>query len=241
MNECYASFSEHFGKKNADRHTCICLSGDESYAKLAADITEAGAHEKPFQFLFGQKLEIHTQYTPNKENNQALIALMFNDENQGFVLMEQIGDTMKLKMRPTGNHPIKVIEDNYFHVSEQHQLNLKFGFEFKDKKPFVAGVLLSSTDNKKSAKIERDEEDYGKLLGQSLKNSDLYWGGIPIVRVPEWLKEHMESINQETGKVQSLGACINFLNVNDDYRTVQARVRTEVFISYISHREFDQF
>ena len=154
---------------------------------------------------------------------------MFNDENQGFVLMEQIGDTMKLKMRPNANHPIKVIEDNYFHVSEQHQLNLKFGFEFKDKKPFVAGVLLSSTDYKKSAKVHRDEENYGKLLGQSLKNSDLYWGGIPSIRVPEWLKEHMESIDQETGKVQSLGACINFLNVNDDYRTVQARVRNLIF------------
>ena len=53
-------------------------------------------------------------YTPTRENTHALVALMFREENGGFVLMEQNEGMMVLKMRPSFNHEIEIIEGQLF-------------------------------------------------------------------------------------------------------------------------------
>ena len=106
--------TDFFGKKNYDRHTCICLSGGQSYAKLAADIESAGEHEQPISLMFHQKLEIHTQFQPTQENNKALVALMFNEDEGAFVLIEQVDGMMILKMRPSFDQPIETIEGLFY-------------------------------------------------------------------------------------------------------------------------------
>ena len=60
--------------------------------------------------MFHQKLEIHTQFQPTRENNKALVALMFNEDEGAFVLMEQVNGMMVLKMRPSFDQPIETIE-----------------------------------------------------------------------------------------------------------------------------------
>ena len=118
QSECYSvrdgevKTNHLFGKTNKDRDTCICLSGDQSYAKISA--TDTTEHESPIRLFFHQKLEIHTKYTPTQENKHALVALMFNEENGGFVLMEQNEGMMILKMRPSFNHEIEIIEGESF-------------------------------------------------------------------------------------------------------------------------------
>ena len=113
--------------------------------------------------------------------------------------------------------------DDYFHIDGKHQLNLKFGVSIDQRqasgKQVVAGVQLSSTNHRNPAEFKIKEDDYGKQLVRNLRSSDLYWGGIPFSRVPDWLVEHLQSV--EGKHVRSLGACLNFLNINEDHRTVQ--------------------
>ena len=99
-------------------------------------------------------------------------------------------------------------------------MNLKFGISRDQiRKQVVAGVQLSSTNHRNPAEFDIYEDEYGQQLVSNLKSSDLYWGGIPFGRVPNWLIEHMQSV--EGDHVRSLGACLNFLNINEDHRTVQ--------------------
>ena len=115
-----------------------------------------------------------------------------------------------------------MILDNYFHVDETHQLELRFGFELPkgDAKDLFAAVRLQTTGMKTQPEIDNFENSFGKQLINNLRDADLYWGGIPFNRVPEWLLEHMTSVTDE-GQVQSLGACLGNLNINKNSRIVQ--------------------